>query len=288
MMDKLLFLIFIIGTVGQAFLPVDVYPPLHRGFRSTEVTMSEKGCFIWSVLIVILFLTISISVSAGPPFVTNDADPPDVDQWELIFPFTLKKGADGSRSGELVTFDINYGYDQFTQLSIETPIPYTITPDDDMQWGVGDILFEYKRRFGTDASKGYFGVNPQVSFPTGDYKRGLGAEKVMVQLPLIYQKQWDMTLFYTDLRYKWLVGDEKNSFWFAGFAVEREVISRVEIGAEIYSTSSTEKSNSNMGFNAGLKYGWDNGKELLLSLGRSFRGDPEFTLFAGITIFINT
>lgn len=47
---------------------------------------------------------------AGPPFTTNDPDPPEIGQWELVLPATLKR--DGQVSGELVTLDVNYGYRQ--------------------------------------------------------------------------------------------------------------------------------------------------------------------------------
>jgi hypothetical protein len=59
----------------------------------------------------------------GPPFITNDPDPPEVGQWELILPATLNRNSNGQVSGELVTLDVNYGYDRFTQLSVELPIP---------------------------------------------------------------------------------------------------------------------------------------------------------------------
>lgn len=224
------------------------------------------------------------SAWAGPPFTTNDADPPDVGQWEFILPFTLKRARDGSRSGEFVTFDINYGYDKFTQLSIELPLPYTRT-DGRTRSGVGDVLLEYKRRFGTDGRKGYFGINPQVSLPSGDDRRSLGAERVTAQLPLLYQKQNGRTLFYSDLRYKWRAGDTGKSFWFLGCAVERQVSERLEVSAEIFGTTPTAPNGkSNSGFNAGFKYRVGEGKELLVSAGHSLRGDPNLTLFVGLKV----
>jgi len=110
-----------------------------------------------------------------PPFVTNDPDPPELGQWEVNLPWTLKRAKDGSLSGELVTFDVNYGYDPFTQLSIELPLPYSHPAEAGFHTGAGDVLFEYKRRFGTDPEAGYFGINPQLTAPTGDEEWGLGA-----------------------------------------------------------------------------------------------------------------
>ncbi len=60
-----------------------------------------------TALLCISLTLASQTVRAGPPFTTNDPDPPDVRQWEFILPFMLKRAKDGSRSGEFVTLDIN-------------------------------------------------------------------------------------------------------------------------------------------------------------------------------------
>jgi hypothetical protein len=61
------------------------------------------------------------SAEAGPPFVTNDPDPPEVGQWEINLPWTLRWAKGGGPSGEILTLDPNYGHDPFTQLNIELP-----------------------------------------------------------------------------------------------------------------------------------------------------------------------
>jgi hypothetical protein len=94
-----------------------------------------------SLLLLAAMLTHS-SARAGPPFVTNDPDPPEVGQWEINLPWTLKRSQDGSLSGELITFDPNYGYDHFTQLSIELPVPYSGSEEGGFSTGIGDVLLE--------------------------------------------------------------------------------------------------------------------------------------------------
>lgn len=159
-----------------------------------------------SFILFFVILLLVLPTWAGPPFITNDPDPPEVGQWDINLPFTLKRSPDGNLSGEWMRVDINYGYDRFTQLSIEVPFPYTREAGGPIHSGVGDFVFEYKRRFGTDDRKGYFGINPQLELPTGDEERGLGAGRVTAQLPLIYQKRWGDALVYGDLRYKVAVG----------------------------------------------------------------------------------
>jgi len=154
-----------------------------------------------------LLLTGSATVLwAGPPFVTHDPDPPEPGQWEINLPWSMERNRNGSASGEWVRVDINYGYDAYTQLSIEMPMPYKFPAGGGLHFGAGYVLLEYKRRFGTDAGVGYFGFNPELTLPTGDATRGLGAGRATLQLPLLYQKQRGDTVVYGDARYKWHAG----------------------------------------------------------------------------------
>ncbi|MGH8469505.1 MAG: hypothetical protein ACREX3_04530 [Gammaproteobacteria bacterium] len=226
---------------------------------------------------------------AGPPFTTNDPDPPEIGQWELILPATLKRNGNGQVSGELVTIDVNYGYDRYTQLSVELPIPYAETREGARQFGVGDVLLEYKRRFGTDEYQGYLGINPEITLPTGSERHGLGAGRVTVQLPLLYQKRWGDNWFYGDLRYKWQAGEAGKSYWFLGVALERRLNERLKVGAELFGTTPQAHGDEfNLSFNLGGRYRWDPGKELIASIGRSLFDEPDLTLLIGLKIFISS
>ena len=212
---------------------------------------------------------------------------PELGQWEVNLPWTLKRAEDGSLSGELVTFDVNYGYDPFTQLSVELPLPYSHPAKAGFHTGAGDVLFEYKRRFGTDPDAGYFGINPQLTAPTGDDERGLGAGRVTLQLPLLYQRRWGDTVIYGDVRYKWRAGEEGKSFWFFGGAFEREFRAGFKLGAEIFgATPQAPGGEPNASFNVGFKYTLVPGWVLMGSAGRSFRSDPELTLLLGFKVLM--
>lgn len=225
---------------------------------------------------------------AGPPFITNDPDPPEVGEWELILPVTLNRNSNGQVTGELVTLDVNYGYDRCTQLSVELPIPYAETEQAVRQVGIGDVLLEYKRRFGTDEYQGYLGINPEITLPTGSERRGLGAGRVTVQLPLLYQRRWGDTWFYGDLRYKWQAGEAGKSHWFLGVAFERRLNERLKLGAEFFGTTSQSPGDhSNLSFNVGGRYRWARGKEFIASIGRSLLAEPDLTLLIGLKMFIS-
>jgi hypothetical protein len=244
---------------------------------------ADRNTRHWGGWLTALGLCVTASPAwAGPPFITNDPDPPEVGQFEINLPFTLERAPDGGRAGQFVTFDINYGADRFTQLSVEVPVAYSQPAGGGTWAGVGDVLLEYKRRFGTDPRRGYFGINPQLLLPTGSERRGLGPGRMTAQFPLLYQKQWGKTVFYTDLRYRLRGGEEGRSFWFLGGVVERQVGSRLKVGGELYGTTPKEAGGKhNAGFNLGFRYTVSPGHVLMVSGGRSFRGDPDLTLFVG-------
>jgi hypothetical protein len=232
-----------------------------------------------------LVLAGSAPAFAGPPFFTNDPDPPEPSQWEINLLSILERSRDGSASGEALRVDVNYGYDPYTQLSIEVVAPFGLPAEGGLLLGAGDVLFEYKRRFGLDAKAGYFGINPELTVPVGDEKRGLGAGRVTLQLPLLYQKQWSDTVFYGDVRYKWQAGDEGKSYLFFGLAFEHPVAERLKLGAEAFAyTPQSFGGEPNAGFNVGGKWIVAPGRVLMVSAGRSFRAEPELTLFIGLKL----
>ena len=232
-----------------------------------------------------LFLAGSACVWAGPPFVTNDPDPPELGQWEINLPWSMERSRNGSASGEFVRVDVNYGYDRYTQISVEMPMPYQFPAGGGLRFGAGDVLLEYKRRFGLDAKAGYFGVNPELTLPTGDEERGLGAGRATLQLPLLYQKQWGDTVAYADARYKWRAGDDGKSYWFFGLALEQAVGEKLKLGGELFATTpQSPNGEANVGFNVGGKWLMAPGRILMFSAGRSFMQEPELTLFIGLKL----
>jgi hypothetical protein len=225
---------------------------------------------------------------AGPPFTTNDPDPPDMGQWEINLPWFMDRNRDGTASGEWLRVDANYGYDAYTQLSVEMPVPYQFPARGGMRFGAGDVLLEYKRRFDLDAKAGYFGINPELTLPTGDAARGLGRGRATLQLPLLYQKQWGGTVVYGDARYKLWAGDQGKSHWFFGLALEQSVGEKLKLGGELFATTPQSPGGAaNAGFSLGGKWLMAPGRVLMFSAGRSFRDEPELTLFVGLKLLFS-
>jgi len=168
-----------------------------------SVVRSCSACLRWAASFIAASLTACGGEAwAGPPFFSNDPDPPDLGQWEIILPSTYSRSSGAATSGEWTTFDFNYGYDARTQLSAGLPVSFLREPNQRRQSGFGDVFLEYKRRFGVDPDAGYFGIDPAVAFPTGDSNRGLGAGRTTAAFPLLYQKQGGKWTAYADTRYK--------------------------------------------------------------------------------------
>ena len=75
---------------------------------------------IWSGLIAVSWLVANPSVQCGPPFVTDDPEPPPPGGWEINVPFILQR-VPGETEMDAPLFDLNYGLPE-VQLKLEFPI----------------------------------------------------------------------------------------------------------------------------------------------------------------------
>lgn len=242
------------------------------------------------LLALLLVLTSSLSGWAGPPYITNDPDPPDPGQFEIIpSAASLQAYKNNTQNGGFLSLEVNYGADARTQLSVGVPSAFGNSNSNGFQYGVGDVYLEYKHRFGDDEQKSYFGVDPTISFPTGG-QLGAGSGRVLVDLPVLYQYKVDKnTVVYTDMRYRWHASANGGSYVYWGAVVERDVSDTLTLGAELYNTTRNELYTgapdvSNQGFNLGLRYKLNEHATFILSAGRSFEGDPLLTLFVGVIV----
>jgi hypothetical protein len=72
------------------------------------------------------------SAKAGPPFVTDDPEPPPPGGWEINLPFILER-TPGKTEMDSPLFDLNYGLPN-VQLKLEIPIAVV---HDDGDWNEG-------------------------------------------------------------------------------------------------------------------------------------------------------
>src|SRR5215472_16617186 len=91
-----------------------------------------------------LFLAIG-SAQAGPPFVTDDPEPPAPGGWEINVPFILERTS-GKTEMDAPLFDLNYGLPNI-QLKLEVPVEIVHDDGDGTVSGAGDLLLGVKWRF---------------------------------------------------------------------------------------------------------------------------------------------
>ena len=139
--------------------------------------MKIRGLILGTGLLVTL-----ASAQAGPPFATDDPEPPPPGGWEINVPFILER-TPGRTEMDSPLFDLNYGLPN-VQLKLEIPVKVGHVDADGTMAGAGDLLVGMKWRFlNNEQSKFQLGVYPQLLLPTGIAR----ADSARVGLPLCSQ-----------------------------------------------------------------------------------------------------
>ena len=192
------------------------------------------------------WLTISL-VEAGPPFVTDDPEPPPPGGWEINVPFILDR-TPGKTEMDSPLFDFNYGLPN-VQLKLEIPI--AVVHDDGARHEggcAGDLPIGMKWRFlNNEQSKFQLGVYPQVPLPTGDRARGLGEGRSAFVFPVVAQKSWDKWTVYGNVGFWWQTAAEERNYFYAGAVLEREITERSTLGVELFGNSPKERGSRSEG-----------------------------------------
>lgn len=224
------------------------------------------------------------SARAGPPFVTDDPEPPPPGGWEINVPFIIER-TPGETEMETPLFDLNYGLPNI-QLKLEFPIEILQEDNNGTQAGAGDLLLGVKWRFfNNEYSQVQIGIYPQLLLPTGDHARGLGEGRTAFVLPLVAQKNWEKWTLYGDVGYWWQTATETRNYVYAGVVLEREINERLMLGAELFGNSPKERgSRSDLGFNLGGTWKLSEHLNLLFTGGRDIVGDTHAMAYIGLQI----
>ncbi|MEI6502419.1 MAG: transporter, partial [Armatimonadota bacterium] len=142
-----------------------------------------RHCWLAVVLGVVAVLVTGVA-QAGPPYVTDDPETPEEGCWEVNTPYGFER-SNGLEQVQEPLLDINYGYRSNLQLKLELPLLHVSGPGQPSTTGVGGTWVGAKWRFAEQtANRPAIAVYPQLSLPTGDAGRGLGAGKSSYVLPL--------------------------------------------------------------------------------------------------------
>jgi hypothetical protein len=156
----------------------------------------------WRIAAGACWLVLANAAHAGPPFVTDDPEPPPAGGWEINVPFILER-TPGETEMNAPLFDLNYGLPN-VQLKLEVPVEVVHDDHDGAAAGLGDLLPGVKWRFfENEKSQLQAGIYPQVLVPTGDRRHGLGEGRPAYVLPLLAEKAWSKWTLYGNIGYWW-------------------------------------------------------------------------------------
>ncbi len=224
------------------------------------------------------------SAEAGPPFVTDDPEPPPPGDWEINVPFIVERTPRKTEM-DLPLFDLNYGLPN-VQLKLEIPISVVHHDGDGTRAGARDLLIGVKWRFlNTEQSKFQLGVYPQLLLPTGDRARGLGEGGSAFVFPVVAQKSWEKWTVYGNVGFWRQTASETRNYVYAGAVLEREVNERLTLGAELLGNSPKEHgSRSELAFNFGGTWKLSKHINLLFAGGRDIVGDTTAMAYVGLQV----
>ncbi len=219
---------------------------------------------------------------AGPPFVTDDPEPPPPGGWEINVPFIIER-TPGKTEMEAPLFDLNFGLPNI-QLKLEIPIAVVTDPYRGTAAGAGDLLLGVKWRFlNNEHSQFQLGTYPQLLLPTGDDARGLGEGRAAFVLPVVIQKSWEKWTVYGNVGFWWQTAADTRNYFYAGAVLEREINERLSLGAELFGNSPKERGGrSDMAFNLGGTWKLNQHSNLLFSAGRDIVGDATALGYIGL------
>ncbi len=217
----------------------------------------------------------------GPPFVTDDPEPVDFHHWEF---YIASQDSDyaGDWSGTAPHFEVNYGVVPNVQLHLITPLAYDVPPGGAAHYGLGDIELGSKIRFLQDTNwLPEAAIFPLFELPTGGAKDNLGNSHLQVFVPLWLQKSWGSWSVYGGGGYgiNSLTGNQ--NWGFGGVVLQKQILTNVLIGAEIYHQTlyQTDFPNQGTAFNIGTVVDLNDHNHLLFSAGRSIDGHVRFQCY---------
>jgi hypothetical protein len=227
--------------------------------------------------------------SAGPPFITDDPEPPEYLHWEAII-FSQATPSTGEISSVVPpSCDCNYGGLPNVQLHVQPGMAIARESGTSLNWGIGDTEFGLKYRFIEQDKNDWtpsVAIYPLLEVPTGDAARGLGTGRTHAFIPLWLQKDiGDWTTFGGGGF--WInPGPGNKDFWFAGWVLERKVTGNLTLGVELfYQTPDKIGGTQWTGFNIGGIYDFTDHYHFLFSFGKGLqhpKNSNEFLWYIGL------
>jgi hypothetical protein len=236
-------------------------------------------------------LTFGIARAAlgGPPFITDDPEPVDFQHWEF-YVASMQSKLGGDWSGTAPHFELNYGVVPDLQLHTIIPLAYDSPPEGAAHYGMGDIELGAKYRF-IQETNGWpqAGIFPLLELPAGSERNNLGNGHTQAFLPLWVQKSWGSWTAYGGGGYGLNSFSGRDNWGFAGAVLQKQVLTNVLIGVEVYHQTLYQTDFPNLGtaFNVGTVIDFSDNYHLLFSVGRSIDGPIGFQCYIAYQLTFN-
>lgn len=216
-------------------------------------------------IIPILFLLAATPALAGPPYVTDDAEPTDDGHFE-IYAFnqgTNSRGDTGGESG----IDFNFGGGENLQLTAVVPLAYDAASGRPLAMGIGNIELAAKYKFLDQKSSGWdIAVFPRVFLPSLSGNVGDGHASFL--LPFWAEKDWDDWSTFGGGGCALNNGGGSKDYCLFGWALTRKIAPGLAVGAEIYhQTADMRGGRDSTAIGAGAVYDLSDNYHLMASYG---------------------
>lgn len=239
-----------------------------------------------NIFFIILLITFSDCIIAGPPYDTDDPEPVDLHHWEFYIS-SHSTHNDAGWSGTLPHFEVNYGVINNVQLHVIIPLAYNFPSQGSNIYGPGDAELGVKLRFVQEGkTMPMIGIFPLLEVPTGSEYRGLGNGKPQIFLPVWLQKSFGKWQTYGGTGYWLNPGTDKKNWWYFGWMLQRQFTKKLNAGIEIYHTPADNNSVNETRFNIGAVYDFTDHHHLLFSAGRGFNGPVKAQMYIGYQLTI--
>jgi hypothetical protein len=217
---------------------------------------------------------------SGPPFLTDDPEPVDYQNWE-VYLASQHSLSGGDWSGTAPHIEVNYGAVTNLQLHLIAPLGYDSPAAGASHFGYADTELGVKYRFMEEtAHLPQVGVFPLLEDPTGSSKNGLGSGHLQAFLPIWLQKSWGPWTAYGGGGYGINPGEGNQNWGFVGALLQRQVVTNAIAGVEVYHQTAAETEGpGNTAFNIGTVFDLSEHYHLQFSAGRSIDGPIDFQCY---------
>ncbi len=185
-------------------------------------------------LVLACLLAMGGTALAGPPYLSDDPEPTDYQHFE-IYAFGLGTIGPAGTAGE-TGIDFNYGGAPNLQLTAVLPIAY----DEVGHAGLGNVELAAKYKFLHQDDVGFdVSVFPRVFLPSAS--RTVGDDHAAFQLPFWAERDWGKWSTFGGGGCVLNRTRDTQNYCFAGWALTREVVEGLRLGAEVYHQGASDK-----------------------------------------------